>query len=73
MKLASELIAAFAVGALLGGGLDRAAGTAPWGLIGGVLFGFAAGVRNAYATLRKHESEPPAPGPNKEDEKRPKG
>jgi ATP synthase protein I len=45
-RLASEFVAGVVVGALLGWGLDRLAGTSPWGLIGFVLLGFAAGVLN---------------------------
>ena len=54
-RLASELLAAMIVGPLLGLGLDRFAGTAPWGLLGGILVGFAAGIRNV-ATAMKNES-----------------
>ena len=46
VKLASEFIAGILVGAGLGWGLDRLAGTSPWGLIGLVLLGFCAGVLN---------------------------
>jgi ATP synthase protein I len=45
-RLASEFVAGILVGAALGWGLDRLAGTSPWGLIGFVLLGFAAGVLN---------------------------
>jgi ATP synthase protein I len=45
-KLASEFVAGVLVGAALGWGLDRVAGTSPWGLIGLLLLGFAAGVLN---------------------------
>jgi ATP synthase protein I len=45
-RLASEFVAGIVVGALLGWGLDRLAGTSPWGLIGFLLLGFAAGVLN---------------------------
>jgi ATP synthase protein I len=45
-KLASEFVAGVVVGAVLGWGLDRVAGTSPWGLIGFLLLGFAAGVLN---------------------------
>jgi ATP synthase protein I len=46
VKLASEFIAGILVGAGLGWGLDRLAGTSPWGLIVLVLLGFGAGVLN---------------------------
>ena len=45
-RLASEFVAGVLVGAALGWGLDRVAGTSPWGLIGFLLLGFAAGVLN---------------------------
>jgi ATP synthase protein I len=45
-RLASEFVAGIVVGALLGWGLDRLAGTSPWGLIGLLMLGFAAGVLN---------------------------
>jgi len=46
MKLSSEFIAGVLVGAALGWGIDRLAGTSPWGLIGFLLLGFCAGVLN---------------------------
>jgi ATP synthase protein I len=45
-RLASEFVAGVLVGAALGWGLDRVAGTSPWGLIGLLLLGFCAGVVN---------------------------
>ena len=45
-KLASEFIAGILVGVALGWGLDKVAGTSPWGLIGFLLLGFCAGVFN---------------------------
>lgn len=46
LRLASEFVAGVLVGAALGWGVDRLAGTSPWGLIGFLLLGFAAGVLN---------------------------
>ena len=46
LKLSSEFIAGIAVGAALGWGIDRMAGTSPWGLIVFLLLGFGAGVLN---------------------------
>ncbi len=46
VKLGSEFVAGILVGAALGWGLDRVAGTSPWGLIGLLLLGFCAGVLN---------------------------
>lgn len=45
-RLASEFVAGILVGAGLGWGLDRLAGTSPWGLISLLLLGFVAGVAN---------------------------
>ncbi|MGD2131976.1 MAG: AtpZ/AtpI family protein [Maricaulaceae bacterium] len=47
MRMSIELVAAVAVGGLLGLGLDRLFKTAPWIMLVGLGFGFAAGVRNA--------------------------
>jgi ATP synthase protein I len=49
-RLASEFVAGILVGIGLGWGLDRLAGTSPWGLIGFLLLGFAAGVLNVVRT-----------------------
>ena len=46
VKVASEFVAGVAVGVGIGWLVDRAAGTAPWGLIVFLLLGFAAGVLN---------------------------
>lgn len=46
VKLSSEFIAAVAVGFAIGYGLDRFAGTKPWGMIIFLLLGFGAGVLN---------------------------
>ncbi len=45
-KVASEFVAGVVVGAALGWGIDKAAGTSPWALIVFLLLGFAAGVLN---------------------------
>ena len=45
-RLASEFVAGVLVGAAMGWGLDKVAGTSPWGLIGFLLLGFCAGVFN---------------------------
>lgn len=52
-RLGSELLAAMIVGPLLGLGLDRLAGTSPWGLIGGIFLGFAAGVLNVSRAMKE--------------------
>ena len=66
-RLASEFVAGVLVGAALGWGLDRIAGTSPWGLIVLLLLGFCAGVLNvvraagrmstAAATKRAEDGE----------------
>ncbi len=53
MRLASEFVAGVLVGAALGWGLDEVAGTSPWGLIGLLLLGFAAGVLNVLRAAGK--------------------
>jgi ATP synthase protein I len=45
-RIASEFVAGVLVGAALGWGLDKVAGTSPWGLIVLLLLGFCAGVLN---------------------------
>jgi ATP synthase protein I len=50
LRLASEFVAGVIVGAALGWGIDRVAGTSPWGLIGFLLLGFCAGVLNVVRT-----------------------
>ena len=46
LKLASEFVAGIIVGAAIGYGIDKLAGTMPFGLIVFLMIGFAAGVRN---------------------------
>lgn len=52
-RLGSELLAAMIVGPGLGLLIDRLAGTSPWGLIAGILIGFAAGIRNVASAMKK--------------------
>ena len=56
-RLASEFVAGVLVGAAIGWGLDRFAGTSPWGLIGFLLLGFAAGVLNAIRVASRTTSD----------------
>ena len=58
-RVASELLAALFVGALLGLGLDRLLGTQPWLLLLGLALGFAAGIRNLSRALLTL-NEPPS-------------
>lgn len=53
MRVASELLAAILVGTLLGWGLGRLTQVEPWFLLLGILFGFAAGVRNMYRAMQR--------------------
>jgi ATP synthase protein I len=46
LRLGTEFVAGVLIGAALGWGLDRVAGTSPWGMIGFLLLGFCAGVLN---------------------------
>ncbi len=46
MRVSTELLAGIFVGCLMGLGLDRWLGTAPWFLLAGLGLGFAAGLRN---------------------------
>ncbi len=48
MKLVSEFVAGIAAGGILGWLIDRYAGIQPFGLLIGLMFGFAAGLRNLY-------------------------
>jgi ATP synthase protein I len=51
VKLSSEFIAGVVVGAALGWGIDKIAGTSPFGLIVLLLLGFCAGVLNVLRTI----------------------
>lgn len=66
-RLASEFVAGVLVGAALGWGLDKVAGTSPWGLIGLLLLGFCAGVLNV---VRSAGGISGAAGPNGGDGRR---
>ncbi|RWA82046.1 AtpZ/AtpI family protein [Mesorhizobium sp.] len=66
LKLSSEFIAGVVVGVGLGWIIDRLAGTAPWGLIIGLLLGFGAGILNVLrsaglAPQFGQGGEPPEP------------
>ena len=52
-RLGSEFVAGVLVGAALGWGFDRVAGTSPWGLIGLLLLGFCAGVLNVVRAANR--------------------
>lgn len=63
VRVSSDFIAAIFVGAALGWGLDKLAGTAPFGLVILLLLGFAAGVLNVMRTLGL-VSPTPSSGPS---------
>ncbi|GAB5508822.1 MAG: hypothetical protein Rhims3KO_02230 [Hyphomicrobiales bacterium] len=65
VRVSSDFIAAIFVGAALGWGLDKLAGTAPFGLVILLLLGFAAGVLNVMRTLGL-VSQAPSSGPSSE-------
>ena len=46
LKYASEFSAGIIVGAVLGYFVDKFLGSAPWGLLAGLILGFAAGIMN---------------------------
>lgn len=61
-RLSSEFIAGIVVGAVLGWGLDRAAGTSPWGLMVFLLLGFGAGILNVVRAAGKTTASRPDGG-----------
>ncbi len=52
-RMASDFAAAVIVGVILGLGIDALFKVSPWGVIGCLLLGFVAGVRNVVATAMK--------------------
>ncbi len=52
-KYASEFSAAVLVGSALGWAIDYFIGTAPWGLVVGLILGFCAGVMNVVRAARE--------------------
>ena len=73
-RILADLFGAVLVGLAIGFGVDRFAGTAPWGLIGGVLVGFAVSVWMARRTANrlmaqaKAEAEPAQAVPFDDDD-----
>ncbi len=61
MKLVSEFVAGIVAGGVLGWLLDRFAGITPFGLLIGLMFGFAAGLRNLYRATQGQSVLPPGP------------
>lgn len=54
VRIGTELLAALIVGGGLGWAVDTyLLGTGPWGMVLGLVFGAAAGVRNAYRMAQR--------------------
>lgn len=58
LRLVSEFVAGIVAGGLLGWIIDRLAGTQPIVLMIGLLFGFAAGLRNLYRATQAQSGPP---------------
>ncbi|MBO9502802.1 AtpZ/AtpI family protein [Brevundimonas sp. A19_0] len=56
-KIVADLLGGVFVGLAIGFGVDHFAGTTPWGLIGGVLLGFAVSVWMAWRTAQRLMAE----------------
>jgi ATP synthase protein I len=56
-KIVADLLGGVFVGLALGFGVDHFAGTRPWGLLGGVLVGFAISVWMAWRTAQRLMAE----------------
>ena len=50
-RVATDIVAALAIGVLIGLALDEALGTKPWMMVVFFIFGAAAGVLNVYRTM----------------------
>jgi ATP synthase protein I len=61
LRLVSEFVAGIAAGGILGWLIDRYGGTQPFGLLIGLMFGFAAGLRNLYRATQSQSGLPPGP------------
>ena len=61
-KIIAELLGGVIVGIAIGFGVDRVFGTAPWGLIGGVLLGFALSLWMARRTANRLMAQAKAAG-----------
>ncbi len=68
LKLSGELLAAVFVGVGLGYGLSRLIGGTLWFILGGLAFGFAAGVRNVVRAAYAMQSDAAAETPPETDE-----
>ena len=62
-KILADLFGGVFVGLAIGFGVDHFAGTRPWGVIGGVLLGFAVSVWMAWQTAQRLMAEAKRNGP----------
>lgn len=53
LRIGADLLAGLLVGTGIGWAIDWLAGTGPWGMLVGLFFGFAAGMRNAIRAARR--------------------
>ena len=67
-KIIAELLGGVFVGLALGFGVDHFAGTRPWGIIGGVLLGFALSLWMARRTANRLMAQAKAAGVKGEPE-----
>ena len=61
-RIIADLLGGVFVGLALGFVVDRVAGTNPWGLIGGVLLGFAISIWMAWRTAQRIMAQAKASG-----------
>jgi len=61
-RIIADLFGGVFVGLAIGALLDRFAGTGPWGMIGGVLLGFAVSVFMAWRTAQRLMAQAKASG-----------
>jgi ATP synthase protein I len=66
-----DMIAGLLVGGFLGYWLDRWLGWTPYGLVGGLLLGFAAGVNNAWRAIRDYSRDANKAGGSDEERRLP--
>ena len=73
-----EAVLCVPAGALLGWGVDQLAGTGPWGVLGGLVFGFVAFVLSAVklparlaAVGAQEDDAPSEPAPETNEETKP--
>ncbi|HEY8276449.1 MAG TPA: AtpZ/AtpI family protein [Methyloceanibacter sp.] len=62
LRLATELVVGVGVGGVIGWGLDRILGTAPFLLVGFLTLGAAAGILNVMRTAKAMQPKGPLPG-----------